>query len=31
MWEGRIISGFLGLMGMGVGIFIIVRILAGRQ
>jgi hypothetical protein len=30
-WEGRIISGFLGLTGMGVGIFIIFRILAGRQ
>jgi hypothetical protein len=31
IWEGRIISAFLGLMGVGVGIFIIVRILAGRQ
>lgn len=29
IWEGRIISGFLGLMGLGMGIFIIIRILAG--
>jgi hypothetical protein len=31
LWEGRIISGFFGLMGVGVEIFIIVRILAGRH
>jgi phosphatidylglycerophosphate synthase len=29
MWEGRILSVFLGLSGIAVGIFIIVRILAG--
>ena len=31
IWEGRIISGCLGLMGMGMGVFIIVRILAGHH
>ena len=31
IWEGRIISGVLGLIGIGMGTFVIVRILAGRH